>query len=63
VLLGVVEGDALLQVGAGSGQFTLPKYGLAHSPMRWQKESRVLLALGKTEELLGELARRLQLSA
>ncbi len=63
MLLRVVEGYALLQVGSGSGQFTLPKYGLAHGPMRLQKGGRVLLALGETEELLGEFARRLQLPA
>ena len=59
VLLGIVEGNALLQVCSGRGQ-TLPartRCSLAHGEP--PEERRVLDALGQAEKLLSQLPRRL----
>ena len=61
VLLGVVEGNALLQVRAGRGKLSQTEQGRPQRIVGLQEESRVLHALGQAQELLPQLARRLEL--
>ena len=46
VLLGVVEGKPLLQVGAGSVQLAEPEQGASQRRVGFQEEGRVLHTLG-----------------
>src|SRR4030095_17202587 len=61
VLLGVVEGDALLQVRAGSVQYSQGEQGLAQRDMRIGEAGWIVDTLGQTEHLLSQLPRGLQL--
>jgi len=61
VLLRVVEGDPLLQVGAGCDQLSQPEQGCPQGPMGLQEERRGLEALGYAKELFRQCVRLLQL--
>ena len=52
VPLGVVEGQALLRVGAGRGELTEIKLGGTESRMGLQQERGLVLAQGQGEALL-----------
>ena len=47
VLLGVVEGNALLQVRAGRGELAQPEQGVPQRLVGLQEERRVVHALGQ----------------
>ena len=63
VPLGIVEGDALLEVGAGKDELSKPDEGIPKSTVTLQEECRILLAFGQGEELLCQLTCRLQVSS
>lgn len=56
VLLGIVESNTLLQVGARFDCLTKPKQGFPQCPVAWAQECRVVLRLGQSEELLSHNA-------
>ena len=60
MLLGIVEGDALLQVGTGRDELAQPEQGISQSAVPLQEERRVVLALRQGEELLGQLTGALE---
>ena len=62
VLLRVIQGKALLQVRSGRDELSQREQGLPQCPVGFQEESGVLRALGQAQELLRQLARRLQLA-
>ena len=55
VLLRVVQGNALLQVGTGRDKFAKMEQELSLDTVPLQEERRVVLALCQGEELFGEL--------
>jgi hypothetical protein len=61
VLLGVVEGDTLLQVGSGRGQLSQEKQDAPQPPVGLHEECWVLRTVGQLEELLSQLMCRLVL--
>ena len=61
MLLGVIEGYALFEVGVGQGEFPEVEGRHPQCPVGLQEEGRVVLLLGQTEELLGQLPSRMVL--
>jgi len=59
VLLGVVEGDALLQVRADSVPFSQKGQGIAQRDMGTREVCWILDTLSQTEQLFPQLPRRL----
>jgi hypothetical protein len=57
VLLGIVEGGALLQVYSRSGQFAEVEQGQPKRMVSLEEQSRFLEALGEGEELFRQLPR------
>ena len=58
VLLGVVEGDPLLEMGLGRGKLAQIVQGRPKGIVGLQEERRVADLLGQGEELFPELPRR-----
>ena len=58
VLLGIIEGDATLQVITRTGQLSEEGEVLPQRPVGRQKQRRVVGALSKAEKLMSDLARR-----
>ena len=61
MLLGIIQGHALLQVGAGGGQLAEMVQGIPQRAVGHDEERGVLEALRQAEELLSQLLRRLVL--
>ena len=61
VLLGIVQGNALLQVRAGRGEFSTHRTRLPPCHMGLQQETGILYALGQVQALLCQFVRRLEL--
>ena len=57
VLLGVVEGHPLLQVGRARGKLSKPEQSSAQDAVGLQEERGVLGTLGQGEELFRQLLR------
>jgi hypothetical protein len=56
VLPGIVEGQALLQVGAGRHEFAEPIADLSQGPVGLEEQRRIMGALRQGQEVLGQLA-------
>ena len=63
MLLGVVEGDTLLQVGASRGDLAQPEQAHPERKMGFEEERWVVDPLGQAEALLRQFPRRLILRA
>src|SRR4029450_11250595 len=59
VLLGIIEGYPLLEMGSRSNKLSQPEQGIAQHVMRHGEERRISQALGGTQQLLPYLKRRL----
>jgi hypothetical protein len=59
VLLGIIEGDALLYMRSGWGKLSEAVEGLSQSIVGHQEKDGVLYMLSQAEELLSQLTRRL----
>ena len=59
MLLGIIEGNALLEVLSGWGKLSEVEEGLSQSIVGLQEKDGVLYTLGQAEELLRQLPRRL----
>ena len=57
VLLGIVEGNSLLQVRSSGSKLPNVVEGASQCPVGFQEERRGMLALGQPEKLLPHLAR------
>ena len=58
VLLGIVEGDALRQMGLGRGKLAQIVQGVPEGRVGFQEKRRVADLLGQGEELLPQLPGR-----
>ena len=59
MLLGIIQGHALLQVVSGRGQLAEMIQGIAQRAVGHNEECGILEALRQTEELLSQFSRRL----
>ena len=59
MLLGVIEGNPLLQVCRAQGKLSQTEQGTPQCLVGFEEEERVLERLGQAEELLPQLTRRL----
>jgi hypothetical protein len=55
VLLGIIQGNAMLQVGTSLDKLAQPAQGISQGAMPLQEERWVVLTLGQGEELFGQL--------
>ena len=60
VLLRVVQGHALLQVGTGRDQLAQPEQGISQGAVPLQEERRIVVPLRQGEEVFGQLTGGLQ---
>jgi len=61
MLLRVIHGQPVLQVGVGKDKFPQPRQGISQCPVRLQKQHGVLQLPSHVEKFLPQLTRPLQL--